>query len=215
MSAEYEPVRITLRDALLNGDLAKVEGSSGIVLFAHGSGSGRHSPRNRYVAERMIDNGLSVLLMDLLTGAEDRVDQVTREHRFNIPMLADRVREVKNWVQRRRGTMDMKVGLYGSSTGAAAALIAAAESPEGVGAVVSRGGRVDLASDSLPMVKAPTLFIVGGHDTTVLGLNRRAFELLTVEKRLEVIPGAGHLFTEPGALDEVTSLSVDWFKEHL
>jgi putative phosphoribosyl transferase len=215
MSVEYEPVRIALRDALLNGDLAKVEGSSGIVLFAHGSGSGRHSPRNRYVAERMIDNGLSVLLMDLLTEAEDRVDQLTREHRFNIPMLADRVREVKNWVQRRRGTMGLKVGLYGSSTGAAAALIAAAQSPEGVGAVVSRGGRVDLASDALPRVKAPTLFIVGGRDTTVLGLNRRAFELLSVEKRLEVIPGAGHLFSEPGALDEVTSLSVDWFKEHL
>ncbi len=215
MSVEYEPVRIALRDALLNGDLAKVEGSSGIVLFAHGSGSGRHSPRNRYVAERMIDNGLSVLLMDLLTEAEDRVDQVTREHRFNIPMLADRVREVKNWVQRRRGTMGLKVGLYGSSTGAAAALIAAAESPEGVGAVVSRGGRVDLASDALPRVKAPTLFIVGSLDTTVLGLNKRAFELLSVEKRLDVIPGAGHLFSEPGALDEVTRLSVDWFKEHL
>jgi putative phosphoribosyl transferase len=215
MSVEYEPVRIALRDALLNGDLAKVEGSSGIVLFAHGSGSGRHSPRNRYVAERMIDNGLSVLLMDLLTEAEDRVDQLTREHRFNIPMLADRVREVKNWVQRRRGTIGLKVGLYGSSTGAAAALIAAAESPEGVGAVVSRGGRVDLASDALPRVKAPTLFIVGGLDTTVLVLNRRAFELLSVEKRLDVIPGAGHLFSEPGALDEVTRLSVDWFKEHL
>ena len=215
MSGEYEPVRIRLGGAELNGDLARVEGSSGIVLFAHGSGSGRHSPRNRYVAGRMTDDGLSVLLMDLLTEAEDRVDQVTREHRFDIPMLADRVREVKNWVRKRQGTRDLNIGLYGSSTGAAAALIAAAESPEGVGAVVSRGGRVDLASDALPRVKAPTLFIVGGRDTTVLGLNRRAFETLTVEKRLEVIPGAGHLFSEPGALDEVTSLSIDWFKKHL
>jgi len=215
MSGEYEPVRIRLGGVELNGDLARVEGSSGIVLFAHGSGSGRHSPRNRYVAGRMTDDGLSVLLMDLLTEAEDRVDQVTREHRFDIPMLADRVREVNNWVRKRQGTRDLNVGLYGSSTGAAAALIAAAESPVGVGAVVSRGGRVDLASDALPRVKAPTLFIVGGRDTTVLGLNRRAFETLTVEKRLEVIPGAGHLFSEPGALDEVTSLSIDWFKKHL
>lgn len=215
MSGEYEPVRIRLGGAELNGDLARVEGSSGIVLFAHGSGSGRHSPRNRYVAGRMTDDGLSVLLMDLLTEAEGRVDQVTGEHRFDIPMLADRVREVKNWVRKRQGTRDLNIGLYGSSTGAAAALIAAAESPVGVGAVVSRGGRVDLASDALPRVKAPTLFIVGGRDTTVLGLNRRAFETLTVEKRLEVIPGAGHLFSEPGALDEVTSLSIDWFKKHL
>ena len=215
MSEEYEPTRIRLGAAVLNGDLAKVEGARGIVLFAHGSGSGRHSPRNRYVADRMIDEGLSVLLMDLLTEEEDRVDQVTREHRFNIPILADRVREVKNWVQRRRGTMDLSVGLYGSSTGAAAALIAAAESPDGVGAVVSRGGRVDLASDALSRVKAPTLFIVGGRDMTVLGLNRDAFGMLAVEKRLEVIPGAGHLFSEPGAMDKVTRLSIEWFKEHL
>jgi len=213
MSNDYEPIKIGVGDKIINGDLKKVEGSSCIVLFAHGSGSGRHSPRNRYVANNMIDHGLSVLLMDLLTEEEDSVDKMTREYRFNIPMLAERVANVKTWVRKREGLTDLNIGLYGSSTGSAAALIAAAKRPEGVCAVVSRGGRVDLASDYLDQVRVPSLFIVGGKDRTVLDMNREAIKKLIVEKKLEIIPDAGHLFSEPGTLDEVTRLSINWFNE--
>lgn len=213
MSNDYEPIKIGVGDKIINGDLKKVEGSSCIVLFAHGSGSGRHSPRNRYVANNMIDHGLSVLLMDLLTEEEDRVDKMTREYRFNIPMLAERVANVKTWVRKREGLTDLNIGLYGSSTGSAAALIAAAKRPEGVCAVVSRGGRVDLASDYLEEVRAPSLFIVGGKDRTVLDMTREVIKKLIVDKKLEVVPNAGHLFSEPGALDKVTRLSINWFKE--
>lgn len=213
MSDDYQPIRINIEDGILDGDLKKVRDSSCLVVFIHGSGSGRHSPRNRYVAEKMIDSGLSVLLMDLLTEEEARVDEITREYRFNIPMLAKRVMESKNWARERSELKAMNIGLYGSSTGAAAALIASAETPEGIGAVVCRGGRVDLAYDYLKDVKAPTLFIVGGRDTTVLELNKRGMELLKAGKKLEIVQGAGHLFSELGALDEVTKLSIEWFKE--
>jgi len=214
MSENFEPVKISLHGAVLNGDLKKAENSGCIVVFVHGSGSGRHSPRNRYVASNMIDKGLSVLLMDLLTEEEERVDNVTREYRFDIPMLAQRVKEVIDWVKEIKGISDMSLGLYGSSTGAAAALIAAASKPEQVKALVSRGGRVDLASNVLHRVKSATLFIVGSRDTSVLYANKEALEKLDKVKKLEVVSGAGHLFSEPSALEEVTRLSIEWFKKH-
>lgn len=214
MSNVYEHVRIDLDGSVLNGDLKIVEGSKCIIIFVHGSGSGRNSPRNKFVSERMIENGLSVLLMDLLTEEEERVDNITREHRFDIPMLSERVINVKKWIQERQSTKEMSIGLYGSSTGAAAALIASAEDPDGVTAVVSRGGRVDLASNVLNKVRASTLFIVGSRDTTILYANEEALERLESKKELEVVSGAGHLFSEPGALEEVTRLSIEWFKEN-
>ena len=214
MSDVYEHVRKDLDGSVLNGNLKIVEDSKCIIIFVHGSGSGRNSPRNKFVAESMIDNGLSVLLMDLLTEEEERIDNITREHRFDIPMLSERVINVKKWIQELQSTKEMNVGLYGSSTGAAAALIASAEDPNGVTAVVSRGGRVDLASDVLDKVKASTLFIVGSRDTTVLYANKQALEKLESKKKLEVISGAGHLFSDPGALEEVTRLSLEWFTKN-
>jgi dienelactone hydrolase len=180
----------------------------GTVVFAHGSGSGRHSPRNQFVARALNGAGFATVLADLLTPEEERVDARTGQHRFDIGLLAARVVHVVDWSQEH-------VGLFGASTGAAAALMAAAERPSQVKAVVSRGGRPDLAGDALPRVNAPTRLIVGWHDEVVLGLNHQAFDVLQCEKHLDVVPGATHLFEEPGALERVAELAAAWFAAHL
>jgi pimeloyl-ACP methyl ester carboxylesterase len=199
--------------AALEGTLALPEGAFGIVVFAHGSGSSRHSPRNRMVANKLNQAGLGTLLIDLLTPAEEQVDLQNGRLRFDIDLLAGRVVAAVDWVRREHPSLP--VGLFGASTGAAAALMAAAERPDDVGAIVSRGGRPDLAGPVLRQVCAPTLLIVGEADELVLELNRRALELLPCEKELAVVPGATHLFEEPGALEEVARLAADWFTRHL
>jgi dienelactone hydrolase len=195
----------------LGGTLTLPQGARGLVVFAHGSGSSRFSPRNRQVADVLHAAGIGTLLMDLLTEDEERVDLLTRELRFDIGLLGDRVVAAVDWAAQQA----RPVGTFGASTGAAAALVAAAERPELVTAVVSRGGRPDLAGDALPRVRAPTLLIVGGDDPVVLDLNRQAMERLEAETRLEVVPGASHLFEEPGTLDRVAELARDWFVERL
>ena len=209
-----EPVRITVDGVALDGDLAQRPRSGGIVLFAHGSGSSRHSPRNQRVAERLRRDGLGTLLLDLLTADEEQLDLHTRQLRFDIGLLARRLVGAVDWLAARLGG-ELRVGLFGASTGAAAALVAAAERPNRVAAVVSRGGRPDLAGPALEGVRAPTLLIVGGADTQVLTLNRQAAGRLAAPHRLEVVPEAGHLFEEPGALDEVARLAAAWFVTHL
>lgn len=198
----------------LQGDLVVPHAASGIVVFAHGSGSGRHSPRNREVAGTLNEAGLATLLIDLLSEDEERLDQSTGELRFDIGLLARRLVSATEWAAADEETRGLRLGYFGASTGAAAALVAAAERPE-TAAVVSRGGRPDLAGDSLPRVRAPTLLIVGGNDRQVLELNEAARRKLTVENELVVIPGATHLFEEPGALEEVASLARDWFVRQL
>ncbi|GAA2690473.1 dienelactone hydrolase family protein [Streptomyces aculeolatus] len=193
----------------LNGDLTLPDDATGLVLFAHGSGSSRHSPRNQAVATHLNDRGFATLLLDLLTPAEDQTDAITRRHRFDIPLLAHRLTGAAHWLTAR--TTDLPLGLFGASTGAAAALITAAESPELIKAVVSRGGRPDLATDALPDVRAPVLLLVGGHDDTVIKLNEQAAQQLTAPHELHVIPGATHLFPEPGALEEVATAAANWF----
>jgi dienelactone hydrolase len=207
-------VSVPVGDAIVEGDFIVPQAASGIVLFAHGSGSSRHSPRNRQVATRLNQAGLGTLLVDLLTPAEERLDLVTAGHRFDINLLARRLVGTIDWLREGPGA-SLPIGLFGASTGAAAALVAAAARPEDVGAVVSRGGRPDLAGPALSHVRAPTLLIVGGADPVVLELNKEAFELLQPEKQLVVIPGATHLFEEPGALEEVARLAADWFTQHL
>jgi len=194
----------------LSGNLVIPEQATGIVLFAHGSGSGRHSPRNRAVASVLQQGGLATLLMDLLTEAEEQVDIRSRHLRFDIQLLADRLGEATGWLEHEPATRNLPVGYFGASTGAAAALVAAAERPSRVVSVVSRGGRPDLAGPALRSVRAPTLLIVGGADYQVLDLNRQAFDELQCEKRIAVVPGATHLFEEPGALEEVSSLALHW-----
>jgi putative phosphoribosyl transferase len=212
--AAQQTVRITVNGVALDGDLTRPPNSGGMVLFAHGSGSSRHSPRNRRVAERLQRAGLGTLLMDLLTADEEQLDLRSRELRFDIGLLARRLVGAVDWLAARFGG-ELRVGLFGASTGAAAALVAAAERPSPVAAVVSRGGRPDLAGPALERVAAPTLLIVGGADTQVLALNRQAARRLAAPHRLEVVPGAGHLFEEPGALDEVARLAAAWFVTHL
>jgi len=208
-------VRIPVRDAILEGDLVVPDGALGIVVFAHGSGSSRHSPRNRQVAAALNEAGIGTLLVDLLTPAEEQLDLLTREHRFDIGLLARRVIATLDWL-RFGPAASLPIGLFGASTGAAAALVAAAVRPDDVAAIVSRGGRPDLAGNALRRVQAPTLLIVGGADVQVLELNRRALELLSApEKRLEIVPGATHLFEEPGALEQVAKLATAWFQRHL
>lgn len=185
------------------------------MLFAHGSGSSRFSPRNRFVAEQLQANGLATLLMDLLTEEEEKIDIRTREFRFDIKLLSERLIGATRWLQREIATQELSIGYFGSSTGAAAALIAAAKHPENIGAVVSRGGRTDLAENYLPKVDAPTLLIVGGNDAVVLYINRESMRQLNAEKKLEIVSGASHLFEEPGKLEEVAELAADWFKKHL
>jgi putative phosphoribosyl transferase len=208
-------VRIAAGDAVLEGDLDVPLSARGLVVFAHGSGSSRFSPRNRHVARRFHEAGLATLLLDLLTTDEERVDERTGELRFDIPFLARRVAAAIDWVHRQRELAGLRIGVFGASTGAAAALIGAVLRPERVAAVVSRGGRPDLAGPLLGRVRAPTLLVVGGWDVEVLALNRDALVRLGGEKRLDVIPGATHLFEETGALDEVARLAADWFSEHL
>jgi dienelactone hydrolase len=201
--------------AILDADLELPDGAAGVVVFAHGSGSGRRSPRNRHVATALHDAGLGTLLVDLLTASEAEVDEVTAEHRFDIPLLARRLLAATRWLGRAPATGELPFGYFGASTGAAAALVAAALSPDRVGAIVSRGGRVDLAGPALAVVRAPTLLVVGGDDHEVLRLNQRAMAQFRTEVALEVVPGASHLFEEPGALDRVAVLAARWFLDHL
>lgn len=204
-------VSIPVDDVELEGLLEVPKGASGIVVFAHGSGSSRKSPRNNYVAEVIRERGLGTLLFDLLTEEEDQV----RENRFDIPQLTDRLVAATEWLWDREDTADLDVGYFGSSTGAASALRAAARIGDDIEAVVSRGGRVDMAEEVIEEVQAPTLFIVGGADTQVLELNREIYDQLTVEKELHVVPGAGHLFEEEVELEEVADVAADWFAETL
>jgi pimeloyl-ACP methyl ester carboxylesterase len=197
------------------GDLTVPSGARGIVVFAHGSGSGRHSPRNRMVASALNDAGLATLLFDLLDEEEERADAATGHLRFDIGLLGQRVENALAWLAGQRAATGLPTGLFGASTGAAAALVAAARRPERVAAVVSRGGRPDLAGDALERVRAPSLLIVGGEDREVLALNRRAAERMTAPVRLEVVPGASHLFAERGALERVAELAVDFLVEEL
>jgi putative phosphoribosyl transferase len=212
---QQRAVEIPADGVRLAGDLVVPPAARGIVVFAHGSGSGRFSARNRAVAGVLVRAGLATLLMDLLTPQEEAVDLRTRHLRFDIPLLARRVIASIDWVAADATAHDLPVGCFGASTGAAAALIAAAERPERVGAVVSRGGRPDLAREALGRVHAPTLLIVGGNDPDVLRLNEQALAALGGKARLEVVPGATHLFEEPGALERVAALARDWFLEHL
>ena len=208
-------VRISLGRSTLDGDLRVPAGAQGVVLFAHGSGSSRHSPRNRYVAGVLNDGGLATLLMDLLTPEEEAADARSGHLRFDIRLLADRLCAASGWLAQEPTTRDLRLGYFGSSTGGGAALVAAADRPEAIGAVVSRGGRPDLAGPALAGVKAPTLLIVGGNDVPVIAMNREALAQLSAEKQLAIIPGATHLFEEPGTLEEVARMARDWFIRHL
>lgn len=215
MTEDPTPVHIPVGSVTLDGDLTVSDQCTGIVLFAHGSGSSRLSPRNRFVAHQLQEAGLGTLLFDLLTPAEEKVDEQTREYRFDIELLASRLVDVTAWVTSQEEMKALKVGYFGASTGAAAALIAAARLPEDVQAVVSRGGRPDLAAPLLGKVRAPTLLIVGGRDDVVIGMNEDAFAQLQTEKAIEIVPGATHLFREEGALERVAQLAAEWFAKHL
>lgn len=207
-------VRVSAGSVTLEANFNIPADAQGVVLFAHGSGSGRHSPRNRYVAEAIREAGQAALLIDLLTPEEEEADMRTRHLRFDIRLLADRLAGATDWLAQYPDTRDLSVGYFGASTGAGAALVAAAELPEEVEAIVSRG-RPDLAGDALAHVKAPTLLIVGGNDVPVIEMNREALEQLRVEKELEIVPEATHLFEEPGALEQVARLASGWFVRRL
>jgi putative phosphoribosyl transferase len=213
--AEDRLIRVTAGSVTLEGNLSVPEGATGVVLFVHGSGSSRHSPRNQHVARVLREAGLATLLIDLLTAEEEREDLETARLRFDIGLLAERVISASDWLAANPATAKMRIGYFGASTGAGAALVAAAQRPEAVGAVVSRGGRPDLAIPVLPRVKAPTLLIVGGHDFRVIDMNREALAHLHVQKELAIVPGATHLFEEKGALDHVARLAQAWFSRHL
>ena len=208
-------VEILMDDIRLEGNLDIPHLAKGIVVFAHGSGSSRFSPRNRFVAERLQARDLATLLTDLLTREEERIDSQTGEFRFDINLLSERLIGVTQWLQTNENTRNLNVGYFGSSTGAAAALIAAGRYPEQVKAVVSRGGRTDLAGNYVLKVKAPTLLIVGGNDVHVISFNRETLHRLSAEKRLEIVSGASHLFEELGKLEVVAELAADWFKKNL
>ncbi|MFQ6034557.1 MAG: dienelactone hydrolase family protein [Sedimentisphaerales bacterium] len=211
-----QEVEITIDDKVsIKSSLNVFDRAEGIVLFAHGSGSGRFSPRNRYVAGVLEQAGIASLLIDLLTEEEERVDLITRELRFDIDLLTTRVVGATKWLLADSALSKLKVGYFGASTGASAALVAAAELGEDIAAVVSRGGRPDLAGKALPKVKAPTLLIVGGNDFVVIDLNKRAMEQLAGEKELVIVPGAGHLFEEPGTLQQVAQHAANWFGRYL
>ena len=208
-------VRIPAGDASLHGDLSMPAEFSGVVLFAHGSGSGRHSARNRRVAMKLQQAGIATLLFDLLTGAEEEADTRTREHRFDIPLLTRRMQDAAQWVATQPDLQHAPVGFFGASTGSAAALIAAARLGDRVAAVVSRGGRADLAGPAaLAAITAPTLLIVGGADRVVVDLNQEALQRMQCHKGLVIVPGAGHLFEERGALDQVADAAASWFAKH-
>jgi putative phosphoribosyl transferase len=208
-------IRVTSGIVELNGSLDIPRNARGLVLFAHGSGSSRHSPRNRRVAQTLQSAGLATLLFDLLTHEEEAADALTGHLRFDIEFLSARLRVATQWAVQHERVAALRIGYFGSSTGAAAALVAASDDQAQIGAVVSRGGRPDLARDALQRVRAPTLLIVGGDDDVVLPLNRMALDKLECAKRLEIVPGATHLFEEPGTLDTVARLAADWFNQHL
>lgn len=208
-------IRVTAGLALLDGSLDVPPQARGLVIFAHGSGSGRHSPRNRRVAQTLQHAGLATLLFDLLTREEEAADALTGHLRFDLDLLAARLRTVTQWAARDPRTRSLPAGYFGASTGAGAALVAAADPAARIGAIVSRGGRPDLAREALAAVRAPTLLIVGGEDDAVLPLNELALAQLPGVKRLEIVPGASHLFEEPGALDRVAALATQWFTLHL
>jgi putative phosphoribosyl transferase len=208
-------IQVMVGPVMLEGNLHLPADARGIVLFAHGSGSSRHSPRNRFVAGVLQAGGLATLLIDLLTSDEERIDARTAHLRFDIELLADRLAGAAAWLKQQPDTRDLQIGCFGASTGGGAALLTAAQHPNLVEAVVSRGGRPDLAGPALPRVEAPTLLIVGGHDTPVIRMNEQAFAQLRCAKRLEIVPGATHLFEEPGALEQVARLARDWFSHYL
>ena len=212
---ERQSLRVRVRTASLEADLSLPDAARGIVVFAHGSGSSRFSPRNRQVAERLNEAKLATMLVDLLTSDEEAVDERTRKLRFDIGLLADRLIGLTDWLRVHQRTAGFRIGYFGASTGAGAALVAAAERPDTVDAVVSRGGRPDLAGAALVRVRAPTLLIVGGNDGPVIDMNWQALAALHCEKRLSLVPGATHLFEEPDALGAVSILARDWFKSHL
>jgi pimeloyl-ACP methyl ester carboxylesterase len=214
-AVEEQLVRVPAGPATLEGNLTLPGEARAVVLFAHGSGSSRHSPRNRYVARLLNEAKLATLLIDLLTVNEELIDMRTAQLRFDIELLAERLVDATNWLAQFPDTRHLRIGYFGASTGAAAALVAAAVRPDAVGAIVSRGGRPDLAGAALPHVRAPTLLIVGGNDGQVIELNRTALAQMRSEKQLVIVPGATHLFEEPGALDEVARLARDWFHRHL
>jgi putative phosphoribosyl transferase len=207
-------VRVAAGEITLAGTLGVPATAHGVVLFAHGSGSSRFSSRNRYVARMLRDAGLATLLIDLLSSEEERVDLATRHLRFDIELLAGRLVYAIDWLGAEQLVRTLRVGLFGASTGGGAALVAATERPASVGAVISRGGRPDLAGAALPRVSAPTLLIVGGNDDVVIELNREAMARMRAEVRLEIVPGATHLFEEPGTLEQVAALARDWFRGH-
>lgn len=216
MSKKEERVlQIPLDGNFIEGNLNVPSDAKGIVLFAHGSGSSRFSPRNQYVAGVLNNAEIATLLIDLLTSEEDEIDAYTRQYRFDIELLTQRLLSAAEWLKKKPVTQRLSLGLFGSSTGAAAALIAAAKIPSDVRAVVSRGGRPDLAIEYLKDVRAPSLFIVGGRDTVVIDLNKKAMAHVSAEKKLEIVPGATHLFEETGKLEEVAELATAWFLEHL
>jgi dienelactone hydrolase len=220
MAPEHEtrrkttPVQVPIGGARLYGDLGLPSEAQGIVLFAHGSGSSRHSPRNQYVARALERRDLATLLIDLLTPEEEAVDDRTAQYRFDIPMLASRLVSIVDWLRRRPETAPLPIGLFGASTGGGAALMAAAVRPHEIVAVVSRGGRPDLAGPSLTNVVTPTLLIVGGLDTAVIQMNRDAMKQMRADVQLEIVPGATHLFEEPGTLERVAELAGSWFARY-
>ncbi|MCU1655439.1 MAG: dienelactone hydrolase [Pseudonocardiales bacterium] len=215
MNAVEQTTQVAVAGVSLEADIVVPENARGLVLFAHGSGSSRHSPRNRLVAHELQSAGLATVLIDLLTASEERRDELTGELRFNIRLLADRVVATTDWIVAHEPTSGLGVGLFGASTGAAAALVAAAARRDSVQAVVSRGGRPDLAAEFLALVRQPTLLIVGENDRQVIELNRTAMRQLGGPAQLEIVPRATHLFEEPGALQEVARLARDWFVRHL
>lgn len=212
---QHRQVSIQIDGAAVTGDLHIPGRSSAVVLFAHGSGSSRHSSRNKSVAQTIHNNGMATLLVDLLTPEEEEADRIDGHLRFDIPFLSRRLSEVIGWLKSDPETRDLCIGLFGASTGAGAALLTAAEMPDAVRAVVSRGGRPDLVMDSLTAVKAPTMFVVGGNDEWVLTANQRAYRMLTAKKKFVIVPGATHLFEEAGALEQVSQHASEWFSEHL
>ena len=213
--ARKTPVAVPINGQSLPGDLGMPPDPHGIVLFAHGSGSSRHSPRNQYVARTLEHRHLATLLIDLLTPEEEAIDDRTAEYRFDIPMLAGRLVTIVDWLRGRKETASLPIGLFGASTGGGAALIAAADRPNEIAAVVSRGGRPDLADVALQNVTTPTLLVVGGFDAPVMRMNRDAMKQMRGEVKLEIVPGATHLFEEPGTLERVAELAGAWFARHL
>jgi len=214
-AVEKHSVRVSADEVVLDGDLNLPRGAIGIVLFAHGSGSGRHSSRNRYVAHLLNERKLATLLIDLLTMEEERADRDTGSYRFNIALLADRLVGATDWLTEYKDTRTLGIGYFGASTGGGAALVASVSRADKIRAVVSRGGRPDLAGPLLPQVSAPTLLIVGGNDGPVIEMNRYAFLRLQSVKEMKIVPGAGHLFEEPGTLEEVARLAAEWFRRYL